>query len=128
MLSVDILGVRVDDVTYAEALAIMRGAIQARVPHVVTTPNPEFVMLARRDPGFRAALSRAALNIPDGLGLLLAHRATGRRPAARARARHRPGAHACLRIGRTRRTLVFSGRFRRHRRAGRYRPAYAVSR
>jgi len=41
MQSVDVLGVRVDDVTYAEALAILRRAIQARVPHVVTTPNPE---------------------------------------------------------------------------------------
>src|SRR5438105_5024070 len=74
---VDILGVRVDDVTYAEALAILRQAIQARVPHVVTTPNPEFVMLARRDSAFRAALNRAALNIPDGVGLLLAARLAG---------------------------------------------------
>ena len=76
---VDILGVRVDDVTYAEALAILRQAIQARVPHVVTTPNPEFVMLARRDPAFRAALNRAALNIPDGIGLVLAARLAGDR-------------------------------------------------
>ncbi len=76
---VDILGVRVDDVTYAEALAILRQAIEARVPHVVTTPNPEFVMLARRDAAFRAALSRAALNIPDGIGLVLAARLAGDR-------------------------------------------------
>jgi N-acetylglucosaminyldiphosphoundecaprenol N-acetyl-beta-D-mannosaminyltransferase len=79
MQSVDILGVRVDDVTYAEALAILGQAIQARVPHVVTTPNPEFVMLARRDAAFRAALNRAALNIPDGIGLLLAARLAGDR-------------------------------------------------
>lgn len=77
--SVDILGVRVDDVTYPEALAILRGAIQARVPHVVTTPNPEFVMLARGDATFRAALNRAELNIPDGIGLLLAARLAGDR-------------------------------------------------
>ena len=54
-------------------------AFQARVPHVVTTPNPEFVMLARRDPAFRAALNRAALNIPDGIGLVLAARLAGDR-------------------------------------------------
>src|SRR5438270_8312921 len=76
---VDILGVRVDDVTYAEALAILRQAIESRVPHVVTTPNPEFVMLARRDPTFRATLNRAALNIPDGIGLVLAARLAGDR-------------------------------------------------
>lgn len=77
--SVDILGVRVDDVTYAETLAILRRAIAGRVPHVVTTPNPEFVMLARRDQAFRAVLNRAALNIPDGIGLVLAARLAGDR-------------------------------------------------
>src|SRR5919198_1075044 len=79
MPSVDILGVRIDDVTYPEALAILEGAIRQRVPHVVTTPNPEFVMLARRDATFRAVLQRAALNIPDGIGLLLAARLAGQR-------------------------------------------------
>src|SRR5712691_490072 len=79
MRSVDILGVRVDDVTYAEALRTLRQAIEARVPHVVTTPNPEFVMLARRDAAFRAVLNRAALNIPDGIGLVLAARVAGDR-------------------------------------------------
>jgi N-acetylglucosaminyldiphosphoundecaprenol N-acetyl-beta-D-mannosaminyltransferase len=74
-----ILGVRVDDVTYAEALDTLRAAIVARVPHVVTTPNPEFVMLARRDPDFQAVLNRAALNIPDGIGLVLAARLAGER-------------------------------------------------
>src|SRR5216684_169872 len=79
MPSVDILGVRVDDVTYAEALGTLRQAIAARVPHVVTTPNPEFIMLARRDAAFRAVLNRTALNIPDGIGLLLAARLAGDR-------------------------------------------------
>src|SRR5216683_5422689 len=79
MPSVDILGVRVDDVTYAEALGTLRQAIASRVPHVVTTPNPEFVMLARRDPAFRAVLDRAALNIPDGIGLVVTARLAGDR-------------------------------------------------
>ena len=35
--SVNILGVRVDDVTYAEALGILGDAIRTQVPHVVTT-------------------------------------------------------------------------------------------
>ena len=65
--------------TYAEALGALRQAIEQRVPHVVTTPNPEFVMLARRDAPFRAVLNRAALNIPDGIGLVLAARLAGDR-------------------------------------------------
>jgi N-acetylglucosaminyldiphosphoundecaprenol N-acetyl-beta-D-mannosaminyltransferase len=76
---VDVLGVRVDDVTYPEALALLRAAIDRRTVHVVTTPNPEFVMLARGDPAFRATLNRAALNIPDGIGLVLAARLAGER-------------------------------------------------
>src|SRR5438552_9183579 len=79
MPSVDILGVRVDDVTYTEALEIVRQAIERRVPHVVTTPNPEFVVLARRDQAFQAVLNRAALNIPDAIGLVLAARLAGDR-------------------------------------------------
>jgi N-acetylglucosaminyldiphosphoundecaprenol N-acetyl-beta-D-mannosaminyltransferase len=74
-----VLGVRVDDVTYPEALGILLEAIASRTPHVVTTPNPEFVMLARSDPIFRSALNRATLNIPDGIGLLLAARLLGER-------------------------------------------------
>jgi N-acetylglucosaminyldiphosphoundecaprenol N-acetyl-beta-D-mannosaminyltransferase len=79
MKSVDVLGVRIDDVTYAEALGVLRAAIAARVPHVVTTPNPEIVMHARRDAAFRAVLNRAQLNIPDGIGLVLAARLAGDR-------------------------------------------------
>jgi N-acetylglucosaminyldiphosphoundecaprenol N-acetyl-beta-D-mannosaminyltransferase len=79
MKSVDVLGVRIDDVTYAEALAVLRGALAAREPLVVTTPNPEIVMHARRDSEFRAVLNRAQLNIPDGIGLLLAARLAGDR-------------------------------------------------
>jgi N-acetylglucosaminyldiphosphoundecaprenol N-acetyl-beta-D-mannosaminyltransferase len=36
-------------------------------------------MLARHDASFRATLNRAALNIPDGIGLLLAARLAGQR-------------------------------------------------
>lgn len=75
--TIDILGVPIDDVTYDEALALIAGWVAAGPaggPHVVTTPNPEFVMAARRTPDFRAILRRSALNVPDGVGLLLAAR------------------------------------------------------
>lgn len=76
--AVEILGVRVDDVTYDETVALVERFIAGGGPHVITTPNPEFVMRARRDPAFRALLARAALNVPDGVGLLLAARLQGR--------------------------------------------------
>ena len=77
--SVDVLGARIHDVTYPEALEVVRQALATRQPLVVTTPNPEIVIAARRDPSFRAVLNRTGLNIPDGVGLLLAARLAGDR-------------------------------------------------
>jgi len=64
-----ILGVRVDDVTWAEALEIIDGFGASGETHQVVTPNPELVMLARADPGFREVMERAALAPADGVGL-----------------------------------------------------------
>lgn len=72
-----ILGVIVHDVTYEEALDAICRFVEDRGPHVVTTPNPEFVMSARRNRAFRRVLNRAALAIPDGVGLLWAGRLAG---------------------------------------------------
>jgi N-acetylglucosaminyldiphosphoundecaprenol N-acetyl-beta-D-mannosaminyltransferase len=77
--SIDILGVRVDDVTYDETLALIERWLAEGGPHAITTPNPEIVMLARREPAFRATLGRTALNVPDGIGLFLAARLRGDR-------------------------------------------------
>ena len=79
MKRLDILGVRVDDVTQAEAVERCAAFIGGGGRHYVVTPNPEFVVLARRDEGFRAILDAADLAIPDGGGLLLAARLLGER-------------------------------------------------
>jgi N-acetylglucosaminyldiphosphoundecaprenol N-acetyl-beta-D-mannosaminyltransferase len=75
--SVDILGVRVDDVTFDEAIALVHRFLDEGGPHLVVTPNPEIVMLARGSPTYRGALNQAALAIPDGIGLLWAARWLG---------------------------------------------------
>jgi N-acetylglucosaminyldiphosphoundecaprenol N-acetyl-beta-D-mannosaminyltransferase len=77
--SIDILGVPVDDVTYDETVALVEQWIAEGGPHLITTPNPEIVMRARRDPRFRHTLRRSALNVPDGVGLLVAARLQGQR-------------------------------------------------
>jgi N-acetylglucosaminyldiphosphoundecaprenol N-acetyl-beta-D-mannosaminyltransferase len=68
---ISILGVAIDDLTEDEALARIAGFIAAGGPHQVVTVNPEFVMEARRNAAFRAALAAADLATPDGFGLLL---------------------------------------------------------
>jgi N-acetylglucosaminyldiphosphoundecaprenol N-acetyl-beta-D-mannosaminyltransferase len=70
--SVSILGVRVDDVDFQESLDVMESAIRERHTCPVVTPNPEFVMAARRDPEFARVLNSSGLAIPDGIGLMAA--------------------------------------------------------
>jgi N-acetylglucosaminyldiphosphoundecaprenol N-acetyl-beta-D-mannosaminyltransferase len=79
MNSITFLGVRVDDVTFAETLALMESFIAEGGPHQICTVNPEFIMLAQHDQEFRAVLARSDLNIPDGGYLRWAARFRGRR-------------------------------------------------
>ena len=75
--SLEVLGVRVDDVTYVEALVHCQAFIHEGGPHLVATVNTEFVMAAQRDDEFRRVLNGAALAVPDGVGLLSAARLAG---------------------------------------------------
>jgi N-acetylglucosaminyldiphosphoundecaprenol N-acetyl-beta-D-mannosaminyltransferase len=61
-------------------------AATARGPQTcrqICTVNPEFVMDARRDPAFAAALARADLRVADGVGIVWAARRQGVRLAER---------------------------------------------
>ena len=72
-----ILGVAIDDVTEGEVSDRIAGFITVGGPHQIATVNPEFLMEARRNPAFRAALAAADLATPDGFGLLLVARWRG---------------------------------------------------
>ena len=74
---VSLLGIRVDDVTFAETLAQMESFIASGTPHQICTVNPEFIMHAQHDVEFRDVLTRSALNVPDGGFLLRAARRKG---------------------------------------------------
>lgn len=75
--SVEILGVPVHDVTYAEAVDRVEALLARGGCHQVATVNPEFIMAARRDPEFLRVLRATALNVPDGAGVLWAARRQG---------------------------------------------------
>lgn len=75
--SVDILGVRVDNVSVSETLEIIRRYVEAGTPHQIVTVNPEFVMQAQRNATFHHVLDQADLALPDGYGLLWASRLLG---------------------------------------------------
>lgn len=70
MQSLSILGVRVDDATMAEAIATISQFVEERGPRQVATVNPEFIMAAQANADFKQVLNEAALNVPDGIGLV----------------------------------------------------------
>lgn len=78
MARADILGVAIDAVDLGGALARISGWLDepAGLRHVVTV-NPEFVVEARRNAEFAAALAGADLATADGVGIVLAGRLLG---------------------------------------------------
>jgi len=69
-----ILGVKIHALTNARTLALIEDFIASGRPHQLCTVNPEFVVAAHHDPEFRQIINRAALAMPDGIGLLKATR------------------------------------------------------
>ena len=65
-------GVRIFDLSTSELTDLLSGWLLSDTPHAIVTPNPEFVLAARRDPSFVELLNRAELSLPDGVGLRFA--------------------------------------------------------
>ncbi len=83
MGSIRVLGVRVDDLDTEGTLDGIEELLGEGGHHMIATVNPEFVMLARRDPEFHRLLESAALCLADGWGVTWAARRQGRPLAAR---------------------------------------------
>ncbi len=77
-LRTDVLGVGFDNLTLAEAGAAGAALVEAGGFHYAVTPNPEFLLTARKDPAFRQALAQADLVLADGVGVLHAAKILGR--------------------------------------------------
>jgi len=76
-LKKDILGVGIDDLTLAEAVSAGCALMDQPGFHYAVTPNPEFILAARKDAGFRAILNGADLSVPDGVGVIYAAKLLG---------------------------------------------------
>jgi N-acetylglucosaminyldiphosphoundecaprenol N-acetyl-beta-D-mannosaminyltransferase len=74
MRRIDILGVGVDSGSRQEILKKVAQLLGDGKKHYIVTPNPEFVVLARKDKRFARILAEADLAVPDGIGLILASR------------------------------------------------------
>ncbi|MFN8598428.1 MAG: WecB/TagA/CpsF family glycosyltransferase [Anaerolineae bacterium] len=72
--AVTILGIPVHDVTMTETLDLIGQFVVEGEVRQICTVNPEFIMAAQNDLEFRQILDRAALNLPDGIGVVWAAR------------------------------------------------------
>lgn len=69
MSKVDILGIKIDQVTETEAHQRISQFLESAKCHQIVTVNPEFIMLAQKDPDFAAIINDADLACADGTGL-----------------------------------------------------------
>lgn len=68
----NILGVKIDSISFADAIRKIDSLICANKPSQIVTVNPEFVMAAQKDREFRKIINQADIAVPDGFGLMIA--------------------------------------------------------
>ena len=68
----DLYGIRIDDLDDAVLDQQLKTWLNGQGSHVIVTPNPEFVLLARRNENFKRLLNKSDLSIADGVGLRFA--------------------------------------------------------
>ena len=72
MEKINVLGVNFDNVNMQEAIEQCENFIKSDSSHLIVTPNPEMVMLAKENEEFKNVLNGASLVIPDGIGIIKA--------------------------------------------------------
>jgi len=73
-----ILGIKIDSLTFTEAVRKIDSLIVAGKPSHVVTVNPEMIMAAQNDEKFRRIINAADLVVPDGKGIMMAGKFLGK--------------------------------------------------
>lgn len=77
-MKTEILGLRFDAMTMAQAQAAAESLMDAGQGGYIVTANPEILLAAREDPSYLAAIDAADLVLADGVGVLHAARILGK--------------------------------------------------
>lgn len=78
-MQVNILGVKIDNLTKPEVLQKISEFLQSEKQHQIVTVNPEFIIAAQHDDEFRAILNKADLSVADGVGIKFAAKKFGQK-------------------------------------------------
>lgn len=70
--STNLYGVPIDIVTMNSAIERAKNLIETKVFSMICTPNTEILMSAKDDEALKKVLKTSDMNIPDGIGLLIA--------------------------------------------------------
>lgn len=69
---IKLLGVKISTQSNNEVLLQIKKILNSDSKHYITTPNPEFLLIAEQDNVFKKILNQSDINIPDGIGILWA--------------------------------------------------------
>jgi N-acetylglucosaminyldiphosphoundecaprenol N-acetyl-beta-D-mannosaminyltransferase len=69
-----IFGIRIDSTSTAGVLREVRAKLSKREKFYIATPNPEIVTKAQEDKQLAKAINASSVSIPDGVGIVAAHR------------------------------------------------------
>ena len=79
MNKVEILGVKIDNLSLQEILEKVNQFLVSKNQHYIITPNPEFLVAANKDQNFKEILNYADIACADGIGLIKAAKFLGKR-------------------------------------------------
>jgi N-acetylglucosaminyldiphosphoundecaprenol N-acetyl-beta-D-mannosaminyltransferase len=65
----EIFSIPLDDISPSELDLLLSSWVSGVQQKMITTPNPEFLLLARKDEEFKNILKQSDLSLPDGVGL-----------------------------------------------------------
>lgn len=68
----ELFGITIDDIADDELKEGLETWLLGDLPHLIVTPNPEFLLLACRNKMFKNLLNKSDLSLPDGVGLRFA--------------------------------------------------------
>ncbi len=71
---VEIVGINIDNITSAEAIAKLDGFLEGKDAKLIFTPNSEILVDAVKDIQFTEILNKGDMVLPDGIGVVIASR------------------------------------------------------
>lgn len=74
----EVLGIRYQNVTIAQAAEDIIGMAKTGGSHYIVTPNPEISESCMKDPTLAKAVSHADYAVPDGIGVVIAAKILGK--------------------------------------------------